>query len=700
MRINGIVENIIYRNESNGYTVLQVVARKTVFTLIGNITKVNLGEEIDAEIVENSSAKYGEQYKIIDYKMTIPDKNLDAIFKFIKSLKIKGIGDATINKIIEKYGSDTINVIKNNAEDLFSIKGMTFEKLNSLRDAILNRQNEINIIIELEKFNLSPKNIEMIIEKYGSDAVNIINENPYTLSLEIDGIGFVVCDKIAKQIGIDANSIKRIESCILYVLDLEYNNGNVFVEKNFLMNELKRLLAIDIDEKINDLLYNLEINMKVKREFYNNSEIVFRRSSYNTEMKLSQLLYQKRNDITIITGGPGTGKTYNINKYLDEAKKSGLSVAICAPTGRAAKRINEVTGFNAKTIHRLLECVPDKDAKHQKIYFNINEDNKLYVDLLIVDEMSMVDELLMYALIRAIPDGTRILLVGDVDQLPSVGAGQVLKDMIESGYFNVLKLTEIYRQGKESNIVINAHKINKGEDIDLKVKYEDFIFTHKSTDEGVRDAIKTLISKNIPNHFNIGLDQIQVICPSKIGECGTVALNKILQKELNKEDIFKNEIESFGKTLRLHDKVMQTVNNYDIPYDVVDEKENIIDAGIGIYNGDIGEIIEIDEENSTIVIKFDDRIAYYNKDDLKDITHAYAITVHKSQGSEYDVVVMPMTKTPTPLLTRKILYTAMTRAKKCIVFVGQEYYFKEMVKNLIEVKRNTALLSKLFIYDI
>lgn len=700
MRINGIVENIIYRNESNGYTVLQVVARKTVFTLIGNITKVNLGEEIDAEIIENSSAKYGEQYKIIDYKMTIPDKNLDAIFKFIKSLKIKGIGDATINKIIEKYGSDTINVIKNNAEDLFSIKGMTFEKLNSLRDAILNRQNEINIIIELEKFNLSPKNIEMIIEKYGSDAVNIINENPYTLSLEIEGIGFVVCDKIAKQIGIDENSIKRIESCILYVLDLEYNNGNVFVEKNFLMNELKRLLAIDIDEKINDLLYNLEINMKVKREFYNNSEIVFRRSSYNTEMKLSQLLYQKRNDITIITGGPGTGKTYNINKYLDEAKKSGLSVAICAPTGRAAKRINEVTGFNAKTIHRLLECVPDKDAKHQKIYFNINEDNKLYVDLLIVDEMSMVDELLMYALMRAIPDGTRILLVGDVDQLPSVGAGQVLKDMIESEYFNVLKLTEIYRQGKESNIVINAHKINKGEDIDLKVKYEDFIFTHKSTDEGVRDAIKTLISKNIPNHFNIGLDQIQVICPSKIGECGTVALNKILQKELNKEDIFKNEIESFGKTLRLHDKVMQTVNNYDIPYDVVDEKENIIDAGIGIYNGDIGEIIEIDEENSTIVIKFDDRIAYYNKDDLKDITHAYAITVHKSQGSEYDVVVMPMTKTPIPLLTRKILYTAMTRAKKCIVFVGQEYYFKEMVKNLIEVKRNTALLSKLFIYDI
>ena len=700
MRINGIVENIIYRNESNGYTVLQVVARKTVFTLIGNITKVNLGEEIDAEIIENSSAKYGEQYKIIDYKMTIPDKNLDAIFKFIKSLKIKGIGDATINKIIEKYGSDTINVIKNNAEDLFSIKGMTFEKLNSLRDAILNRQNEINIIIELEKFNLSPKNIEMIIEKYGSDAVNIINENPYTLSLEIEGIGFVVCDKIAKQIGIDENSIKRIESCILYVLDLEYNNGNVFVEKNFLMNELKRLLAIDIDEKINDLLYNLEINMKVKREFYNNSEIVFRRSSYNTEMKLSQLLYQKRNDITIITGGPGTGKTYNINKYLDEAKKSGLSVAICAPTGRAAKRINEVTGFNAKTIHRLLECVPDKDAKHQKIYFNINEDNKLYVDLLIVDEMSMVDELLMYALIRAIPDGTRMLLVGDVDQLPSVGAGQVLKDMIESEYFNVLKLTEIYRQGKESNIVINAHKINKGEDIDLKVKYEDFIFTHKSTDEGVRDAIKTLISKNIPNHFNIGLDQIQVICPSKIGECGTVALNKILQKELNKEDIFKNEIESFGKTLRLHDKVMQTVNNYDIPYDVVDEKENIIDTGIGIYNGDIGEIIEIDEENSTIVIKFDDRIAYYNKDDLKDITHAYAITVHKSQGSEYDVVVMPMTKTPIPLLTRKILYTAMTRAKKCIVFVGQEYYFKEMVKNLIEVKRNTALLSKLFIYDI
>ena len=434
MKINGIIENIIYRNENNGYTVFLVDTSKTVFTLIGSIVKINLGEEIEADVEECFSEKYGEQYKILNYKINIPDKNLDAIFRFIKSLKIKGIGDATIKKMIDKYKNETLNVIKNDAEELFQIKGMTFEKINNLRDSIQQRISEINIILELEKFNIGSKNIEKIIEKYGSNAINVINENPYTLSLEIEGIGFVLCDKIAKQIGLDENSTKRIESCILYILDLEYNKGNVFVEKDFLTNELERLLSITIDTKIDDLIYNLEINTKIKSEKYNGKLIIFRRSSYNTERQLSNLLYKKRNNITIITGGPGTGKTYNINKYLDTAKKSGLNVAICAPTGRAAKRINEVTGFNAKTIHRLLECVSDKEANGQKVYFNINEDNKLYVDLLIVDEMSMVDELLMFALIRAIPDSTKILLVGDVDQLPSVGAGQVLKDMIDSNY--------------------------------------------------------------------------------------------------------------------------------------------------------------------------------------------------------------------------------------------------------------------------
>ena len=700
MNITGVIENVIYKSDDNCYTVFLVSASETVFTLVGNIASINVGESIEATVEEAFHDKYGLQYKVIDYKIFIPKNDSDALCRFLKSLKVKGLGEVTIKRIVDRFSEQTIDTIKNSTDDLFIIKGMTYDKVDQLKNKVIERENEIAIILKLEEYNISPNLIEKIIEKYGESSIDVINENPYQLAIDIDGIGFNICDKIAKTIGFDKDSIKRVEACILYILDLEHNLGSTYVEKNILVNKLNELILLSDDYNIDDALYNLEINLKVKTVLFENQTLIFKKSTYNVEKQLSELLYEKRSNITIITGGPGTGKTYNINKYIDEAKDKGLKLALCAPTGRAAKRITEVTGYEAKTIHRLLECVSDGKDNKKSVYFNYNEDNKLNIDLLIVDEVSMVDEYLMYALIRAIPDYTMVLLVGDVDQLPSVGAGDVLRDMIESKIFDVKVLDKIYRQGDGSNIVINAHRINKGESIDLKEKCDDFIFTHRSSDISIQDAVKTLVAKNIPNHFKIGLDQIQVICPSKIGTCGTESLNIILQNTLNPEDIYKTEIKVSGLVIRLHDKVMQTSNNYNIPYDIIDKNNNIIDKGVGVYNGDIGEIVDIDEDEETVVVKYDDRLAYYTKEDIKDLTLAYAITVHKSQGSEYDVVIMPIFNCPQKLLTRKILYTATTRAKKCIIYIGIEEIFNTMVNNYIDNKRNTKLCSKLFIYDI
>ena len=485
MNLKGTVENIIFRNDDNGWTVLHVRVGKTVFTFVGNIVNINIGETIDAEVEEVAHPQYGTQYKIIKYDILIPNSDKDAIYKFLYSLKIKGVGETTINRIIDEFGLSTIDTIMNDSEKLSTIKGMTYEKIEKLKEKVLEREKEIDIIIALGKYNLSAKTISKIIDEYGSATLDVINENPYDMALKIDGVGFGTCDDIAKINGIKFDSDKRIEAGLLYILENEYMDGNVYVEKNALINKAYEILSLSDDKNFDDILYNLEINMRIKTDRYDNIELVFLRNAYNTEKKLSVLLYEKKEDITIITGGPGTGKTYTIKKYLNEAVHSGIKFAICAPTGRAAKRIKEVTGFDAKTIHRLLECVGDKNAGG-KVYFNINEENKLDIDLLIVDEMSMVDEYLMYALIRSVPKGTSIVLVGDVDQLPSVGAGQVLKDMIESKYFEVNKLTEIHRQEEGSNIIINAHMVNKGERIDLSSKTEDFMFIHKSTEMAVK----------------------------------------------------------------------------------------------------------------------------------------------------------------------------------------------------------------------
>lgn len=698
MKLEGVVQNIIYRNELNGYTVLLINNGKAVFTLIGNIVKIEIGDNIEAEVIETNHPNYGLQYKIEKYTIFMPSKDIDAIYKFLISLSVKGVGEVTVRRLIDNFGDNTIDIIKDSPEKLYAIKGMTESRINNLREKLIERSNEIDIIIELEKYELGATTIKKIIEKYSAETLNVIKDNPYRLAIEIDGIGFSICDKIAKLNGYEEESIKRVMAGIMYVLENEFWQGNVFTYKENLIESALTLLQLSEEYDFEDAFYNLEIELKIKIDAIDNKELVFLKSAYNIEKNLTELLYEKKDYITIVTGGPGTGKTYNIKQYLKEAEDSGIKVAIAAPTGRAAKRINEVTGYDAKTIHRLLECTGDIDGR--KMYFARNDENKLEIDMLIVDEMSMVDEYLMYHLMLAIPDYVSIILVGDVDQLPSVGAGQVLKDMINSGYFKVKKLTKIHRQSEGSNIVINAHKVNEGEEVVFDKNNEEFIFTHMNSEEKIKETIKTLVKENIPNHFNISLDEIQVICPSKKGNCGIDNLNISLQQVLNPESFDKNEIVVADTTFRVGDKVMQMTNNYNIPYDIVTNTGKIIDKGLGVFNGDIGKIIEIDEEIRNVVVKYDDRIAYYISKDLSDLSLAYAITVHKSQGSEYDVVIMPMARAPYQLLNRKILYTAITRAKKCIIFVGMESYFNDMLKNKNDVIRNSALCSKLYLYNI
>ena len=698
MKLQGSIENVKFRNESNGWTVLLVKSGKAVFTLVGNISTVNTGESIEAEVEETEHPIFGLQYKILSYNIVMPDKDEDAIFKFLISLSVKGIGDATINRIVTNFGSETIDIIKNYPERLYTIKGLNEVKVTSLREKLVERSSEIEIILALEKYELGAKTIKKILERYGGNTLEVINENPYKLAIDIEGIGFNICDKIAKINGYRTDSDKRIMAGILYVLENEYALGNVYVDRDSLISKTIELLQIDKNYNFDDVLYNLEIDLKIKCDAYDDNKIVFLKYAFNTEKKLSEYLYSLKDNIIIVTGGPGTGKTYNIKKYLNDAKDMGLKVALCAPTGRAAKRITEVTGYEAKTIHRLLECVGDSDGVRS--YFSRNEDNKLDIDLLIVDEMSMVDEYLMLALVKAIPSLCKLILVGDVDQLPSVGAGQVLSDMINSQFFDVRKLTKIYRQDDASDIVINAHHVNNGEKVIFKKGSEEFIFTHKSSEDAIKEAIKKLVKDNLPRHFDCDMDQIQVICPSKKGNCGTESLNVSIQQVLNPESFEKTEIEVGDTIFRLGDKVMQTANNYNIPYDIINRDGKVIDRGVGVFNGDIGVIVEIDDENRNMVIRYDDREAYYISKDLLDLSLAYAITVHKSQGSEYDVVVMPMSRAPYQLLNRKILYTAMTRAKKCIIFVGFENYFNDMINNKYENIRNSALCSKLYLYDI
>lgn len=712
-KLEGMISEIVFKNEDNGYTIAHLVNEKDEIVIVGCMPTLATGESIEVEGKWVNHKIYGTQFEVNSF-MPVTPSSLEGIYVYLSSGMIHGIGEKMAKRIIDKFGVDTLNVIQNSPERLQEVEGIGSKKVKQIVKSYEEDRELRNIIIELSPFGITPNYCLKIYKKYKSSAIEVINKNPYQLAEDIRGIGFKVADSIANKIGIDKNSKDRVCQGILYTLNKSLSNGHTYLPEHILIQDSEKLLELK-GEIIKECIMMLVYNQKIHIEKVNNENLIYLMPYYLAEngvcsqiVKLSQYEFEDlkididseinileedkkiklaekqilavkesiNSGVLIITGGPGTGKTTTINSIIEIFENNGKSVTLAAPTGRAAKRMSETSDKEAKTIHRLLEMGFSTD---DDLTFFKDEEDPINSDVIIVDEVSMVDIILMYNLLRAIKLGTRVILVGDSDQLPSVGAGNVLKDMIDSNIINVVKLNEIFRQAQESMIIVNAHKINNGEPLYLNTKEKDFFFIRKSTNEEILNEIIGLVNERLPKFYKVDkLKDIQVLSSMRKGELGVTNLNIELQKYLNKKEKFKVE-ESFSKRLfRVGDKVMQVKNNYTKKWETEDQKE----SGEGIYNGDIGYVYHIDKDKKTIYVLFDQtKIVSYLYDELDEIDHSFCTTIHKSQGSEFPVVVLPITWAPPMLLNRNLLYTAVTRAKKLVVLVGDVKYLEYMIKN-------------------
>ncbi len=712
-KLEGMISEIVFKNEDNGYTIAHLVNENDEIVVVGCMPTLAIGESIEVEGKWVNHKIYGTQFEVNSF-MPVTPSSLEGIYVYLSSGMIHGIGEKMAKRIIDKFGVDTLEVIQNSPEKLQEVEGIGSKKVKQIVKSYEEDRELRNIIIQLSPFGITPNYCLKIYKKYKSSAIEVINKNPYQLAEDIRGIGFKVADSIASKIGIDKNSKDRICQGILYTLNKSLSNGHTYLPEHVLIQDSEKLLELN-GEIIKECVMMLVYNQKIHIEKVNNENLIYLMPYYLAEngvcsqiVKLSQYEFEDlkididneinvleedkkiklaekqilavkesvNSGVLIITGGPGTGKTTTINAIIDIFENNGKSVTLAAPTGRAAKRMSETSNKEAKTIHRLLEMGFSTD---DDLTFFKDEEDPINSDVIIVDEVSMVDIILMYNLLRAIKLGTRVILVGDSDQLPSVGAGNVLKDMINSNIINVVKLNEIFRQAQESMIIVNAHKINNGEPLYLNTKGKDFFFIRKSTNEEILNEIIGLVNERLPKFYKVEkLKDIQVLSSMRKGELGVTNLNIELQKYLNKKEKFKVE-ESFSKRLfRVGDKVMQVKNNYTKKWETEDQKE----SGEGIYNGDIGYVYHIDKDKKTIYILFDQtKIVSYLYDELDEIDHSFCTTIHKSQGSEFPVVVLPIAWAPPMLLSRNLLYTAVTRAKKLVVLVGDVKYLEYMIKN-------------------
>ncbi|HBF8411793.1 TPA: ATP-dependent RecD-like DNA helicase [Clostridioides difficile] len=712
-KLEGMISEIVFKNEDNGYTIAHLVNENDEIVVVGCMPTLAIGESIEVEGKWVNHKIYGTQFEVNSF-MPVTPSSLEGIYVYLSSGMIHGIGEKMAKRIIDKFGVDTLEVIQNSPEKLQEVEGIGSKKVKQIVKSYEEDRELRNIIIQLSPFGITPNYCLKIYKKYKSSAIEVINKNPYQLAEDIRGIGFKVADSIASKIGIDKNSKDRICQGILYTLNKSLSNGHTYLPEHVLIQDSEKLLELN-GEIIKECVMMLVYNQKIHIEKVNNENLIYLMPYYLAEngvcsqiVKLSQYEFEDlkididneinvleedkkiklaekqilavkesvNSGVLIITGGPGTGKTTTINAIIDIFENNGKSVTLAAPTGRAAKRMSETSNKEAKTIHRLLEMGFSTD---DDLTFFKDEEDPINSDVIIVDEVSMVDIILMYNLLRAIKLGTRVILVGDSDQLPSVGAGNVLKDMINSNIINVVKLNEIFRQAQESMIIVNAHKINNGEPLYLNTKGKDFFFIRKSTNEEILNEIIGLVNERLPKFYKVDkLKDIQVLSSMRKGELGVTNLNIELQKYLNKKEKFKVE-ESFSKRLfRVGDKVMQVKNNYTKKWETEDQKE----SGEGIYNGDIGYVYHIDKDKKAIYILFDQtKIVSYLYDELDEIDHSFCTTIHKSQGSEFPVVVLPIAWAPPMLLSRNLLYTAVTRAKKLVVLVGDVKYLEYMIKN-------------------
>lgn len=730
--LEGCVEKIVFRNTENGYTVLSLVNDDIEITCVGSFTFISEGDFIKASGSYIEHQIYGEQFQVENYEFKKPE-DLQSVERYLGSGAIKGIGNALAARIVRRFKEDTFRVMKEEPERLAEVKGISEKMAREIANQFEEKQDMRDAMLFLQQYGISNAFAVKIYKEYGQKMYDVVKENPYRLAEDISGIGFKLADEIAAKVGIGVSSDYRIKAGLLYVLLQASGAGHVYLPEEILKYKTTELLGIaaqSMDYHITDLamdrkimireaegkkliygtsLYYMELNtakmlcdLNIKYDF-TITEIEQRLVSVEKQFKIeldelqrTGVIEAARNGILVLTGGPGTGKTTTINAIIRFFEAEGMDILLAAPTGRAAKRMTETTGYEARTIHRLLEISRMSGDLDSKLLFERNEANPLETDVIIIDEMSMVDITLMNSLLKAITVGTRLILVGDVNQLPSVGPGNVLKDIINSHNFNIVKLTKIFRQASESDIIVNAHKINAGESIKLDNKSKDFFLLKRDNTNIIIQNIITLVSQKIPKYVNATTFDIQVLTPMRKGELGVERLNQVLQQYINPPNTDKKEKEFHNCIFREGDKVMQIKNNYQLTWESKSRYGITTESGTGVFNGDMGIIKEINLFAELVTIEFDEgRMVEYTFSQLEELELAYAITIHKSQGSEYPAVIMPLLSGPRMLFNRNLLYTAVTRAKDCVVIVGSENTVQVMIDNESEQHRYSSLSERI-----
>ena len=728
-KLAGYVEHIIYRNTDNGYTVLNLVSGEDEITCVGIFSTIAEGENIEATGDYTDHPTYGTQFKVVSFEEKAPEDQ-EAIERYLGSGAIKGIGLAMAACIVRRFKEDTFRIIEEEPERLAEVKGISERKAMEIASQVNEKRDLRQAMIFLQQFGITMNLAVKIYNKYGQEVYGILKENPYRLADDIEGVGFRTADDIAAKAGIRTDSDFRVRSGILYTLLQASGEGHTFLPQEELTAKTSELLGIDkdiIEKNYMDLSIDRKIIMKQSGEqtqiysasfyymeantatmlreldiAYDVADAEIEQRIHNIEkqtgMQLDEHQVQAvkeavRNGLLVITGGPGTGKTTTINTIIRYFEMEGMDIFLAAPTGRAAKRMSETTGFEARTIHRMLEL---NGGMEGSAGFERNETNPLETDLVIIDEMSMVDITLMNSLLKAIAPGTRLILVGDINQLPSVGPGSVLKDIIQSEAFNVVMLTKIFRQASTSDIIVNAHKINRGEEVSLDNKSMDFFFLKRYEADIIINVVLQLVKQKLPKFVDATPYDIQVLTPMRKGLLGVERLNGILQQYLNPPDKSKREKEHGDMVFREGDKVMQTKNNYQLEWEICTKFGLTVDKGMGIFNGDMGIITEINDFAETLTVEFDEgRKVEYSYKLLDELELAYAITIHKSQGSEYPAVVIPLLSGPSMLMNRNLLYTAVTRARKCVTLVGNDTTFNQMIQNTSQQKRYSGLCDRI-----
>ena len=732
--VTGYIDHVIFRNEDNGYTVMVLKGmeeeQEQELTCVGTFPAITQGAAIEASGNYTTHPVYGKQFQIASYVEKMPEDAL-AMERYLGSGAIKGIGAALAARIVRRFGDDTMRIVEEEPERLAEIKGISEKKAMEIAEQMTEKADMRRAMIFLQKYGISLNLGAKIYQKYGQAVYGVLQENPYRLAEDISGVGFRIADEIASRIGIHTDSDYRIRSGMLYTLLQASGEGHIYLPKEELFSRASGLLGVDpsyMEKHLMDMVVDRKLILKETED----GAVVYPTRYYYLELNSARMLcelnilcpedeemMEKRinrieketgtrldemqkqavaaaasHGLFILTGGPGTGKTTTINAIIRYFEEEGAELRLAAPTGRAAKRMTEATGYEAQTIHRLLELngMPEEEQEGRAVHFDRNSENPLEADVIIIDEMSMVDIALMHSLLLAVTAGTRLILVGDENQLPSVGPGNVLRDIIRSCCFPVVELKKIFRQASESDIVVNAHKINRGEQVTINNKSRDFFFLKRYDADIIIRVVIALIQEKLPRYVDAKPYEIQVLTPMRKGLLGVERLNQILQRYLNPPDEKKKEKEIGQRLFREGDKVMQVKNNYQLEWEILGRYKIPVDKGVGVFNGDTGIMTEINEFAETATVEFEDgRQAEYSFKQLEELELAYAVTIHKSQGSEYPAVILPILSGPRMLMNRNLLYTAVTRARKCVTVVGSETTFAEMIRNEKQQQRYSSL---------